>query len=132
MSTASAERARQPAPAGTQRPAHGARRRVGANAVAVACLVALTVVAAWPFLRSGGFFLDDWWLRGEAFYGTDASRHGFFGMFPGLSHATGFRPVALPYFAIVLTLVGSHAWAAPIVAVTATVALVLVTYAALR
>ena len=132
MSTASAERARDSAAAERSHPRRSALGRAGADALALACLVALTIMAAWPFLRSGGFFLDDWWLRGEAFYGTDAHRHGFFGMFPGLSHATGFRPVALPYFAIVLTLVGSHAWAAAIVAVTATVALVIVSYAALR
>lgn len=114
--------------------AAGAPGRAGrrADLLAALGLAVLAVVVAWPFARSGGFFLDDWWLRAEAFYGTGPTRMGFFDMFGGLSAVTGYRPVALPYYAIVYTAIGSSAQAAAAVTVGTDVLLVLAAYLALR
>ncbi len=78
------------------------------DVLALVLIVAANVAVSWRFVPDGGLFFDDWWLRAEQLYGTEAERVSFWAGLGNLSDAIGYRPTSVPMYGLAHSLGGGE------------------------
>jgi hypothetical protein len=79
----------------------GRARALAPHLLAVALIFAVSLAASWTWLRDGGLFLDDHWIRADAVYGEGRVPRGFFGSLGDIWEIGGYRPLLAIISAVV-------------------------------
>src|SRR5215218_3592813 len=119
-------------PAGGDTPRRPSLPPAALHAAALLAIVATTLIVALPFLRGGGMFLDDWWVRAETLYGDSPDKVGFGQGLSNLADITGFRPTLVPILAALVHLTGGNGTAYALFAAAMGVLVAAALYGTLR